>query len=89
MILFGSAAALLLLTVIFTQLPRDNDFRAILTGLGLLIGFSFVILGIPMLVASLVTSVISILKEHKQRMGYFVLAGNLLIGIGISLWLFR
>lgn len=88
-ILFGSGTLLLTLTTILTYLPRDNDYRGLLTGLGLLIGFSFVFLGIPMLVASLVTSVISVVKNHQQRVGYIVLTGNLLLGVGTIVWLFR
>jgi hypothetical protein len=89
MILFGSGTILFALTAILTYLPRDNDFRAVLTGLGLLIGFSFLFLGIPMLVASLVTSIISIAKNRQQRVAYVVLAGNVLFGVGTLLWLFR
>lgn len=89
LILFGSGSLLFGLTVILTYLPRDNDFRSLLTWLGLLIGFSFVFLGIPMLVASLVTSIISIVKHHQQRAGYIVLVGNGLFMAGTLIWLFR
>jgi hypothetical protein len=54
-----------------------------------LIGFSFAFLGIPMLIASLVTGIISIVKDHKQRAGYAVIAGNLLLVVGTLVWLFR
>lgn len=89
LILFGSGTLLFVLTAVLTYLPRDNDFRSLLTWLGLLIGFSFIFLGIPMLVASLVTSIISIAKRRQQRFSYIVLAGNALFGIGTLLWLFR
>jgi hypothetical protein len=89
LILFGVGMTLFGLTAVLTYLPRDNDFRSILTWLGLLVGFSFVFLGIPMLVASFVTSIVSIIKNHKQRIGYMALAGNLLFVAGILLWIFR
>jgi hypothetical protein len=88
-ILFGSGTLLLALTAILTYLPRDNDYRSLLTWLGILVGFSFVFLGIPMLVASLVTSIVSVIKNRTQRVGYIVLVGNLLIGVGAIVWLFR
>lgn len=89
LILFGSGTLLFVFTVVLTYLPRDNDFRSLLTWLGLLIGFSFIFLGIPMLVASLITSIVSLVKKRQQRLGYIALAGNVLFGIGALLWLFR
>lgn len=89
LILFGSGMLLLVLTAVLTYLPRDNDFRGLLTWLGILIGFSFAFLGIPMLIASLVTGIISIVKDRKQRAGYAVIAGNLLLVVGTLVWLFR
>lgn len=89
LILFGSGTLLFILTVVLTYLPRDNDFRSLLTWLGLLIGFSFVFLGIPTLLASLVTSIVSLVRKRQQIVGYVVLAGNALFGIGTLLWMFR
>lgn len=88
-ILFGTAVLLLGLTIALTFAPRNNEYRSNLTWAGLLIGFNFVFFGIPMLIASLVTSIISIVKIHRQRIGYIVLAGNVLIGVGVLCWLFR
>lgn len=89
LILFGAGMSLLVFTTILTYLPRDNDFRGLLTWLGLLVGFSFVFFGIPMLLGSLVTGVVAIFKNRKQRTGYIILAGNLILGIGTLVWLFR
>lgn len=88
-ILFGIAIVLLGLTVALTLIPRANEYRSHLSWAGLLVGFSFIIFGIPMMLASFVTSIISIIKIHHQRIGYVTLAGNVLIGIGIISWLFR
>lgn len=89
LILFGIAVLLLGFTIVLTCVPRNNEYRSNLTWAGLLVGFNFVFFGIPMLIASLVTSIISIIKVHRQRMGYIVLGGNILIGMGILSWLFR
>lgn len=89
LILFGSGALLFIFTAVLTYLPRDNDLRSLLTWLGLLIGFSFIFLGIPMLLASLVTSIVSVVRKRHQKVGYVVLAGNALFVIGTLLWLFR
>lgn len=89
LILFGSGTLLFVLTVVLTYLPRDNDFRGLLTWLGLLIGFGFIFIGIPMLVASLVTSIVSLANNRQQLLGYIALAGNALFGLGTLLWLFR
>lgn len=88
-IFFGIAVLLLGFTIALTFIPRDNEYRSNLTWAGLLIGFNFVFFGIPMLIASLVTSIISIIKIHRQRIGYVVLAGNIVIGLGVLGWLFR
>lgn len=88
-ILFGIAILLLGFTVALTLIPRANEYRSHLSWAGLLVGFSFVIFGIPMMIASFVTSIISIIKIHRQRISYVTLAGNLLIAAGVLSWLFR
>jgi hypothetical protein len=89
LILFGVGVIFFGLTAVLTYLPRDNDFRSLLTWLGLWFGFGFVFLGIPMLLASFVTSIVSIVKVHQQSIGYIVLTGNLLLATGVLLWPFR
>lgn len=87
--LFGSSLLLLVFTVVLTYLPRNNEFGSLLTWLGLLVGFSLFFLGIPMLLASLVISLIAIVKDHSKNLAYITLAGNLVVHIGIICWLFR
>jgi hypothetical protein len=77
-----------ILTAALTYIPRDNDYRAILTLLGLLIGFAELLIGIPLLIAAFVTSVIAVVKKRgliEGRITLFTITGMFL---AYFLWLF-
>jgi hypothetical protein len=87
LILFSSFVGLLALTVALTYIPRDNDFRSLLSWLGWLVGFSFAVLMIPLLGSSLVVSIISIVKRRGRQEGIVALICNLLVFVGVMAWL--
>lgn len=71
--MLGIGVVWLACTILFTYLPRENELRAILTTLGLLVGFSFVFIGLPILVAAFFTSIFAVARDKGRREGLITL----------------
>ena len=85
-LLLGSTAWLVL-TGILTYLPRNNEFGGILTWLGLLVGFGYLLIGIPMILAALITSIISVSNNKGRTLGLITLGTILVSGLTLFIYL--
>ena len=85
--LLGASAFGLMMTVLLTYIPRDNEFRAILTWLGLIVGFSYIYVGIPLLIAAFIVGIVAIAKNSGRQSGVITLSGIMLSAIALMTYL--
>jgi hypothetical protein len=85
--LFAGSTFGLALTTLLTFIPRDNELRAVLTWLGLLVGFSYLFVGIPMLVAAFIVGIVSVAKNSGRREGLITISGVVLCIVALLAYL--